>query len=105
MFALYLWLKTDSLRKTIRKSNIGLVDNIGTAQMEQEVRKRILKMVEDSKDRMKEQTGGLSYSVTEKDVREYVELVIDERKHSTIANKEESEREANEEKNGNHSSS
>ncbi|MGA8106994.1 MAG: hypothetical protein WB815_10115 [Nitrososphaeraceae archaeon] len=94
-----------SLRKTIRKSNIGLVDNIGTAQMEQEVRKRILKMVEDSKDRMKEQTGGLSYSVTEKDVREYVELVIDERKHSTIANKEESEREANEEKNGNHSSS
>lgn len=93
-----------SLRKTIRKSNIGLVDNIGTAQMEQEVRKRILKMVEDGKDRMEEQTGGLSYSVTEKDVREYVELVIDERKHSTIANREEPEREANEEKNGNHSS-
>ncbi|MGC2386336.1 MAG: hypothetical protein WA460_04595 [Nitrososphaeraceae archaeon] len=94
-----------SLRKTIRKSNVGLVDNIGTAQMEQEVRKRILKMVEDGKDRMEEQTGGLSYSVTEKDVREYVELVIDERKHSTIAIKEEPEREANEEKNGNHSSS
>ncbi len=94
-----------SLRKSIRKSNIGLVDNIGTAQMEQEVRKRILKMVEDGKDRMEEQTGGLSYSVTEKDVREYVELVIDERKHSTIAIKEEPEREANEEKNGNHSSS
>ena len=94
-----------SLRKTIRKSNIGLVDNIGTAQMEQEVRKRILKMVEDGKDRMEEQTGGLSYSVTEKDVREYVELVIDERKHSTIAIKEEPEREANEEKNGYHSSS
>jgi hypothetical protein len=73
--------------------------------MEQEVRKRILKMVEDGKDRMEEQTGGLSYSVTEKDVREYVELVIDETKHSTIANKEEPEREANEEKNGNHSSS
>lgn len=73
--------------------------------MEQEVRKRILKMVEDGKDRMEEQTGGLSYSVTEKDVREYVELVIDERKHSTMANKEEPEREANEEKNGNHSSS
>ena len=94
-----------SLRKTIRKSNVGLVDNIGTAQMEQEVRKRILKMVEDGKDRMEEQTGGFSYSVTEKDVREYVELVIDERKHSTIAIKEEPEREANEEKNGNHSSS
>jgi hypothetical protein len=94
-----------SLRKTIRKSKIGLVDNIGTAQMEQEVRKRILKMVEDGKDRMEEQTGGLSYSVTERDVREYVELVIDEKKHSAIANKEEPEREAKEEKNGNYSSS
>jgi hypothetical protein len=94
-----------SLRKTIRKSKIGLVDNIGTAQMEQEVRKRILKMVEDGKDRMEEQTGGLSYSVTEKDVREYVELVIDEKKHSAIANKEEPEREANVDKNGNYSSS
>jgi hypothetical protein len=94
-----------SLRKTIRKSKIGLVDNIGTAQMEQEVRKRILKMVEDGKDKMEEQTGGLSYSVTERDVREYVELVIDEKKHSAIANKEEPEREANDEKNGNYSSS
>jgi hypothetical protein len=94
-----------SLRKTIRKSKIGLVDNIGTAQMEQEVRKRILKMVEDGKDRMEEQTGGLSYSVTERDVREYVELVIDEKKHSAIANNEEPEREAKEEKNGNCSSS
>jgi hypothetical protein len=94
-----------SLRKTIRKSKIGLVDNIGTAQMEQEVRKRILKMVEDGKDKMEEQTGGLSYSVTERDVREYVELVIDEKKHSAIANKEEPEREAKEEKNGNYSSS
>jgi hypothetical protein len=54
---------------------------------------------------MEEQTGGLSYSVTEKDVREYVELVIDEKKHSAIAKKEEPEREANVDKNGNYSSS
>jgi hypothetical protein len=81
-----------SLRKTIRKSNIGLVDNIGTAQMEQEVRKRVLKLVEEGKDKMEEQTGGLSYSVTEKDLREYVELVIDERKQSTMGNQKKPER-------------
>jgi hypothetical protein len=86
-----------SLRKTIRKSNIGLVDNIGTAQMEQEVRKRVLKMVEEGKDKMEEQTGGLSYSVTENDVREYVELVVDERKQSTTMKEKKPERDTNEE--------
>jgi hypothetical protein len=86
-----------SLRKTIRKSNIGLVDNIGAAQMEQEVRKRVLKMVEEGKDKMEEQTGGLSYSVTENDVREYVELVVDERKQSTPMKEKKPERDTNEE--------
>ena len=86
-----------SLRKTIRKSNIGLVDNIGTAQMEQEVRKRVLKMVEEGKDKMEEQTGGLSYSVTENDVREYVGLVVDERKQSTMMKEKKPERDTNEE--------
>jgi hypothetical protein len=91
-----------SLRKSIRRSNIGLVDNIVTAQMEHELRKKILKIVEDGKDKIEEQTGGLSYSVTEKDVRDYMELVIDERKHSTILNKEqESKKEGNEENTGN----
>ena len=55
-----------SLRKSIRRSKMQLVENIGTAEMEQEVRKRILKIVEEGKDKMEEQTGGLSYSVTEK---------------------------------------
>jgi len=86
-----------SLRKIIRKSNIGLVDDIGTAQMEQEVRKRVLKMVEEGKDKLEEQTGGLSYSVTENDVREYVELVIDERKQSTLMKEKKPERDTNEE--------
>lgn len=55
-----------SLRKSIRRSKMQPVENIGTAEMEQEVRKRILKIVEEGKDKMEEQTGGLSYSVTEK---------------------------------------
>jgi hypothetical protein len=65
---------------------VGLIDNIGSAQMELEVRKKILGLAEASKDEMEEQTGGLSYSMTEKDVREYMELVMDERKRSVIIN-------------------
>jgi hypothetical protein len=91
-----------SLRKSIRRSNIGLIDNIGTAQVEQELREKILKIVEDAKDKMEEQTGGISYSLTEKDVSDYMELVIDERRHSTILNKEqESKKKDNEENIGN----
>jgi hypothetical protein len=51
---------------------------------------------------MEEQTGGISYSLTEKDVSDYMELVIDERRHSTILNKEqESKKKDNEENIGN----
>jgi hypothetical protein len=94
MFSIGLYIcaislsQDSSLRKSIRRSNIGLIDNIGTAQMEQELREKILKIVEDAKDKMEEQTGGISYSLTEKDVSAYMELVIDERRHSTILNKE-----------------
>jgi len=58
-------------------------------------------MVEDGKDLMEGQTGGLSYSVTEKDVREDMELVIHERKRSTVLNKNEPNKEANDENSGN----
>jgi hypothetical protein len=54
-------------------------------------------MAEEGKDKMEEQTGGLSYSVTENDVREYVELVVDERKQSTMMKEKKPERDTNEE--------
>jgi hypothetical protein len=79
---------------------VGLIDNIGSAQMEMEVRKKILGLVEASKDKMEEQTGGLSYSMTEKDVREYMELVMDERKRSVILNTGESKKNLNEQDKG-----
>jgi hypothetical protein len=82
-----------SLRKSLKRSMVGLIDNIGSAQMEMEVRKKILGLVEAGKDNMEEQTGGLSYSVTEKDVREYMELVLDEKKRSAILNMNESKKE------------
>ena len=85
-----------SLRKSLKKSTVGLIDNIGSAQMELEVRKKVLGLVEASKEKMEEQTGGLSYSMTEKDVREYMELVMDERKRSVILDTGESKKNLNE---------
>jgi hypothetical protein len=79
-----------SLRKAIRKSALELLDDIGTAQMEQELRKKILRIVEDNKDKMEEQTGGLSYTVTKNDLKEYMELILDEKKKSVIFDSKES---------------
>lgn len=67
-----------SLRKSIKKSTVELLDNIGTAQMEQELKKRILKMVEDSKEKMEEETG-ISPSMTLENAKEYLELVMFEK--------------------------
>lgn len=69
-----------ALRKSIKKSEIDLLDGIGTAQMEQELSKRITKIVEESKDIIEEQTGGISYSPSENEMKEYLKLVIDETK-------------------------
>jgi hypothetical protein len=84
-----------SLRKSLKRSMISLIDNIGSAQMELEVRKKILRLADTSKNEMEEQTGGLSYSMTEKDVREYMELVMDERKRSVILNQGDSKENLN----------
>jgi hypothetical protein len=52
--------------------------------MEQELRKRILKIVEKGKQNLEEQTGGVSQPVSENELKEYMDLVIEERKRSTI---------------------
>jgi hypothetical protein len=73
-----------SLRKSIKNSTVDVIGNIGTAQMEQELRKRILKIVEKGKQNLEEQTGGVSQPVSENELKEYMDLVIEERKRSTI---------------------
>ena len=58
-----------SLRKTIRRSALELFDEIGTAQMEQDVQKRILKIVKSNKEKLESDTG-ISSTVTEDDVNQ-----------------------------------
>ena len=73
-----------SLRKSIKKSMVDVIDNIGTAQMEQQLRTRILKIVEKEKQTLEEETRGISQEVSETELREYMSLITEERKRSTV---------------------
>jgi hypothetical protein len=74
-----------SLRKSIKGSMSDLIGNIGSAQMEQEIEKKVIKLIQKQRKEMEEQTGDFSYEVTENEVREYIKLVVDQRKKSTSA--------------------
>ncbi|MEP6576874.1 MAG: hypothetical protein ABJB85_10640 [Nitrososphaerota archaeon] len=76
-----------ALRQSIRKSMVGLLGNIGSAQMEREVRKRVMKVIQEQQKQMKIQTGGFSETPTENDMKEYVKMIIDDRKRSAIASR------------------
>ncbi|MDW3612538.1 MAG: hypothetical protein QOK90_10455 [Nitrososphaeraceae archaeon] len=73
----------NSLRKSIKGSMSDLIGNIGSAQMEQEIEKKVMKLIQKQRREMEEQTGEFSYEVTENEVREYIKLVVDQRKKST----------------------
>ena len=69
-----------TLRQSIRKSVMEqskLLDNIGTAEMEKEVQKRVLTVVKKTSADMKESTG-VDASMNEGEMKDYVELVIKE---------------------------
>lgn len=72
-----------SLRQSIKKSMIGVIHTIGTAQMQQQLRSRILKIIEKEKQILEEETGGVSQEVSERELTEYMDLVTEERKRST----------------------
>ena len=68
------------LRKTIRKSAIEeskLLVSIGSAQMEQEIQNRAIKVAKEQRETMTEQTGVQS-SLTDHDMKQYVSKVLKE---------------------------
>ncbi len=73
----------NSLRKLIKRTAVNLIDDIGSAQMEQQLERRVFNLIKHEQKKLEEQTGGFSVKVTEKEIREYVELVLVERKSST----------------------
>jgi hypothetical protein len=68
------------LRQSIRNLAIKetkLLDSIGTAHMEQEIQKRVLELTKRTQDMMAEETG-IQSSITEDDMKQYLEQVIRE---------------------------
>ena len=68
-----------SLRKTIKKSIPELFHNIGAAQIEQVLKERVMKLVRANQEKMEEETGGVSYSLTEEELKDYMQEVIREK--------------------------
>ena len=68
------------LRQTIRKSaneESKLLDSIATAQMEQEIERRVLRVAIEQSEKMKEETG-IETSLSQEDAKEYLEEVLNE---------------------------
>jgi hypothetical protein len=68
------------LRQSIRNFAIKesrLLDSIGTAQMEQEIEKRVLALTKQNQNRMTEESG-IQPSLSEEDMKEYLQQVIEE---------------------------
>ncbi len=71
-----------ALRQSIRESvkeQSKFLDSMGTAQMESELQTRVLKTVKKASDTMAEETG-LESSMTEDDMKDYMEIVMNELK-------------------------
>ncbi len=69
-----------NLRRSIRgfaMKESRLLDSIGTAQMEQEIQKKVITFTKRNQDRMAEETG-IQSSLTEEDMKEYLQQVIGE---------------------------
>jgi hypothetical protein len=77
-----------TLRRSIRKSvkDMKFLESIGTAQMEQDLQKRVLTIAKENSDVMTEKTG-VQPSLTEDEMKEYLNMVANEIKrteHDTI---------------------
>ena len=81
----------ETLRRSIRKSvkDMKFLGSIGTAQMEQELQKRVLTIAKENSDVMTDETG-VQPSLTEDEMKEYLDMVVNEIKrteHDTMQKK------------------
>jgi DNA-binding protein Fis len=78
------------LRKSIEKSveqEFSFVSKLGMAQMEQEIQSKVIEFTKRNQDRMAEETG-IQSSLSEEDVKEYLQQVITEvKRQKTTSNK------------------
>jgi hypothetical protein len=82
------------LRLSIHRSTFEeskLLDRIGSAEMEQELQRRVMKVVKDTSDKMKEQSG-VEPSITYEDINQYLQLIAKERNRDSISSRDETDK-------------
>jgi hypothetical protein len=62
----------------LKREQASLLETIGTAQLEQDLQKKVLKVVKEQEDTIRQQYAGIESSLTEKDMREYMEMINQE---------------------------
>ena len=70
--------------RTVALKEAKLLDSIGTAQMEQEIERRVIEVTKRSQDRMVEESG-IESSLSEEDMKDYLQQVIEEVKKTKSA--------------------
>jgi len=73
-----------NLRKSIRNFTLGqsrLLDSIGSAEVQQELERRVIELTKQNQDRMIEETG-IQSSLSEEDMKKYLQQVIKEVEHT-----------------------
>jgi hypothetical protein len=78
-----------TLRKSIREFTLGqsrLLDSIGSAEMQQELERKAMELIKQNQDRMAEETG-IQSSLSEEDMKQYLERVIREVKMQRTSDK------------------
>jgi hypothetical protein len=82
------------LRLSIRRSTFEeskLLDKIGSAEMEQELQRRVMRVVNDTSDKMKEQSG-VEPSITDDDINQYLQRISKERSRNALSSRRETDK-------------
>jgi hypothetical protein len=86
------------LRQIIRKTAIEetkLLDSIGSAQLEKEISKKVMKIAKEHADEITKASGGVSPSVTEEEIKDYLEIAMKEVNKSNFSSKTEKRKSRN----------
>ena len=63
-----------------KREQASLLKSLGDAQLEQDLQKKVMKIFKEKEDIIRQQYAGVESSLTEKDMREYLEMIKEERR-------------------------
>jgi len=61
-----------------KREQASLLKSLGDAQLEQDLQKKVMKIFKEKEDIIRQQYAGVESSLTEKDMKEYLEMIKQE---------------------------